>query len=124
MTKKEIIETLKRHKQRIIDWSNRMIEEYGENAISDEIKAMNAKEIAGLDELIAELEATGKTEKRKEASKRATEARSQRAKEKIQNAINLLRMEGKDITAYSISKVSGVHYTTVKKYLNAEEIKK
>jgi len=124
MTKKEIIETLKRHKQRIIDWSDRMIEQYGENAISDEIKAMNAKEIAELDKLIAELEKSGKTSGRKRAATKATETRVERAKEKIQNAINLLKLENKEITAYQISKVSGVHYTTVKKYIDTEEIRK
>ena len=124
MTKKEIIETLKRHKQRIIDWSDRMIEQYGENAISDEIKAMNAKEIAELDKLIAELEKSGKTSGRKRAATKATETRVERAKEKIQNAVNLLRMEGKKITPYQVSKVSGVHYTTVKKYIDTEEIRK
>ena len=118
MTKKEIIETLKRHRQRILDWSDRMIEQYGEDAIADEIKAMNAKEIAELDKLIAELENSGKTKGRKRAAATATETRVERAKQKIQNAIDLLRLEGRKITAYQVSKTSGVCYATVKKYLD------
>jgi cell division septum initiation protein DivIVA len=117
MTKKEIIETLKKHKQRIIDWSNRMIDQYGEDAISDEIQAMNEKEIAELNKLIAELEQSGKTEKRKSAAANATAERERRVKEKIQNAINMLRMEQKEITPYQVAKMAGVHYSTARKYL-------
>ena len=117
MTKREIIETLKRHRQRILDWSDRMIEQYGEDAISDEIREMNEKEIAELEKLIDELENSGRTEGRKKAAAIATSARVEKAKEKIQNAIDLLRMEGKKITPYQVSKVSGVCYATVKKYL-------
>jgi len=47
----------------------------------------------------------------------ATEARTKKAKEKIQNAINLLRMQNKKITYYAIAKESGVAYLTVKKYV-------
>lgn len=118
MTKKEIIETLKRHKQRIIDWSDRMIEQYGEDAISDEIKAMNEREIAELDKLILELEQSTKTERRKSAAANATAEREKRVKEKIQNAINLLRMEDKEITAYQVAKTANISYNTAKKYLN------
>jgi response regulator of citrate/malate metabolism len=57
------------------------------------------------------------------ASFRATEARTKAAKEKIQNAINILRMENKKITHYSIAQVSGVSFTTVKKYLNDDTLK-
>lgn len=57
------------------------------------------------------------------ASSKATEARTKAAKEKIQNAINILRMENKKITHYSIAQTSGVSFTTVKKYLNDETLK-
>jgi len=56
------------------------------------------------------------------ATDKATEARTAKAKEKIQNAINILRMENKKITHYSISKESGVSYVTVKKYISLDEI--
>ncbi len=52
-----------------------------------------------------------------QATNKATESRTAKAKEKIQNAINLLRMENKKITHYSIAKTAGVSYVTVKKYL-------
>ena len=125
MTKKEKIlelkEIVKRKKAFIRKYKND--DEISEKLKSEIIKDFN-QEIAELEELINFFEQSGKTEKRTEASKKATEARSKKAKEKIQNAINLLRMEGKEITAYSISKVSGVHYNTVKKYLDTEEIRK
>ena len=56
------------------------------------------------------------------ATFKATEARSKKAKEKIQNAINILRMENKSITHYSIAQMSGVSFNTVKKYINDDTI--
>lgn len=56
------------------------------------------------------------------ASSKATEARTKKAKEKIQNAIDILRMENKSITHYSIAQMSGVSFNTVKKYLSDEII--
>ena len=53
---------------------------------------------------------------KKKAMKRATNARTQKAKEKIENAINILRMENRPITIYSVSKESGVSYNTASKY--------
>ena len=54
---------------------------------------------------------------------KATEKRSELAREKIQNAINLLRLENKEITTYSISKIGKVGFQTVQKYLGEDEIK-
>jgi len=125
MTKKEKVQELKE----IVKRKKAFIRKYkNDDEISEKLKSEIIKdfyqEIAELEELINFFEQSGKTEKRTEASKKATDTRSKKAKEKIQNAINLLRMEGKEITAYSISKVSGVHYNTVKKYLDTEEIRK
>ena len=53
----------------------------------------------------------------------ATEARTKKAKKKIQNAINILRMENKKLTHYSIAKTAKVSYVTVKKYISLDEIK-
>lgn len=47
---------------------------------------------------------------------KATNSRIQKAKSKIENAINLLRMENRPITIYSVSKESGVSYNTASKY--------
>ncbi len=52
----------------------------------------------------------------------ATEARTAKAKEKIQNAINLLKIENKKLTYYSIAKTAQVSYVTVKKYITLNEI--
>jgi len=57
------------------------------------------------------------------AADKATEVRSKRAKAKIENAINILRMENKPITYYSISKMGRVAFTTVQKYITADELK-
>ncbi len=55
--------------------------------------------------------------KKRDAAAAATKIRQQRVKEKIQNAINLLKMQGEEITAYKIAKEAGVSYNTAKKYL-------
>jgi len=52
------------------------------------------------------------------AAMKATEARMKKTKEKIVNAINILRMENKEITPYQVAKVSGVSYNSAKKYNN------
>ncbi len=56
------------------------------------------------------------TSKQKEAAKKATEKRSEMARLKIENAINLLRLENKAINMKSVSVVSGCSINTVKKY--------
>ena len=58
------------------------------------------------------------------ATREATEKRSQNAREKIQNAINILRIENKKITHYSISQVSEVSFVTVQKYISDDVLKK
>jgi len=61
--------------------------------------------------------------KKANAAEQATEARTKKAKEKIQNAINLLRLENKKLTYYSVAKTAGVSYSTVKKYISLNELK-
>ena len=46
----------------------------------------------------------------------ATKHREHTAKAKINNAINLLRIESRALTVYAIAKESGCSYNTVKKY--------
>ena len=55
--------------------------------------------------------------KKKEAAAKATEARTAAAKKKIENAINLLRIENKKINYNTIAKTAKVSYLTVKKYV-------
>ena len=61
--------------------------------------------------------------KKHSASEKATKARTKRAKEKIQTAIDILRMSHQKITHYSIAQTCGVSFTTVKKYLDDETLK-
>lgn len=53
----------------------------------------------------------------------ATNSKIKKVKEKIENAINILRMENKKITHYSIAQTSKTSYSTVKKYLNDDILK-
>ena len=48
---------------------------------------------------------------------KARKAKTSKVKDKIQNAINLLRLQGKPINAYQVSKLSGIAYNTARKYL-------
>ena len=48
---------------------------------------------------------------------KARAVKTTKTKEKIQNAINLLRLQGKPINSYQIAKLSGVSYNTARKYL-------
>jgi len=57
--------------------------------------------------------------KKQKSIQEATETRTKEAKKKIENAINLLRIENKSLTVYSIAKVSGCSYNTVKKHYKA-----
>jgi MinD-like ATPase involved in chromosome partitioning or flagellar assembly len=56
------------------------------------------------------------SQKKSNAAKKATELRAKMAREKIVNAINILRMENRNITEYAVAKVSGCSINTVKKY--------
>ena len=55
--------------------------------------------------------------RKKEAAAKATEARTAVAKKKIENAMNLLRIENKKINYNTIAKKAGVSYLTAKKYV-------
>lgn len=55
-----------------------------------------------------------KSQKKVVGSFKATEVRTKDAKEKIQNAINILRLENKKIIQYLIEQTSVVSFTTVK----------
>ena len=90
--------------------------------VTIEKKALNDSELpADLQEALKVLEKYSykapPSKKKTESAHRATAIRQARAKEKIQNAINLLKLEGKEITPYAIAKTAGVSYNTAKKYL-------
>ena len=48
----------------------------------------------------------------------ATATRSARARDKIENAVRHLQLDGKKITAYAVAKEAGVAFQTAKKYLD------
>ena len=56
------------------------------------------------------------SEKKRNATKEATRKRIKEAKNKISNAVNMMRFENKQITISSIAQEAGVSYNTVKKY--------
>jgi len=58
--------------------------------------------------------------KKREAAHKATQIRQERVKRKIQDAMNILRLEGREITPYAVAKVAGVSYNTAKKYLEKQ----
>jgi Fic family protein len=60
------------------------------------------------------------SKKKQEAAKNALKIKQTKTKEKIQNAINLLRLQNKNINAYQIAKMSGVAYNTARKYLKKD----
>ena len=53
---------------------------------------------------------------KRNATKKATEAKKEATRNKITNAVNLMRLEGKKITPYSVAKESGVSYNSCTKY--------
>ncbi len=62
-------------------------------SVSDQISAMRAKSVA-----------------------KATKVRQDTAKRKIEDAVNLLRLENRNISEYAVAKKSGCSINTVKKY--------
>ncbi len=56
------------------------------------------------------------SKKKQETAKNACKIKISKTKEKIQNAINLLELQGKPINPYQIAKLSGVAYNTARKY--------
>jgi Fic family protein len=57
------------------------------------------------------------SEKKQNSAKEAIKVKVTKTKEKIQNAINLLRLQGKSVNPYQVAKLSGVAYNTARKYL-------
>jgi len=53
---------------------------------------------------------------KRNATIKANDIRVKKARRKIETAINLLRLENRDITIYSVSKEAKVSYNTAKKY--------
>ena len=56
------------------------------------------------------------TAAKKEATKIANKSKIDNTKEKIENAINLMRLENKKISVAQVAKTANIHYDTAKKY--------
>jgi len=56
------------------------------------------------------------SDKKRNATAKATDGRVKSAKLKIFNALNMMRLEGKKININSVAKDAGVSYNTAKKY--------
>ena len=85
---------------------NRLIDAVAEGKIKD-VEIINA---------INTLLTKSKVINRLKNPEKARAIKTTKTKEKIQNAINLLRLQGKPINAYQIAKLSGVSYNTARKY--------
>jgi Fic family protein len=57
------------------------------------------------------------SQKKQDTARTASRIKQNKTKEKIQNAINLLRLQSKPINPYQVAKLSGVAYNTAKKYV-------
>ena len=100
--------------------------------IKESILTIPDKLISQLDELDIEtanaintLLAKGEriiSQKKQDTAREALKIKVSQTKEKIQNAINLLRLQGKPINPYQVAKLSGVAYNTARKYLKNSNI--
>jgi len=59
--------------------------------------------------------------KKVKAAAKATKVRSDKARLKIEKALNMMRLEGKPISVYLVSKNAGVSYNTANKYAHIIE---
>jgi len=55
--------------------------------------------------------------KKQTATRQANRSKIIESKKKINNAINLLRLECREITPYNVAQTAGISYNTAKKYL-------
>lgn len=88
--------------------------------VDDEIKKEYEFEVNTLNEMINDFTDIEFSPKKSLAANKATKARTEKAKTKIEKTINIFRIEGKKITINAISKNSGVAYNTVKKYITKD----
>jgi len=61
------------------------------------------------------------SQRKQDTIRKALKVKVSKTKEKIQNAINLLRLQGKPINPYQVAKLSGVAYNTARKYLKEQD---
>ena len=124
-SKKELIEYLKKELEKIDKEIEQMIGDMGEDYykplkkynIPVSMHELQQKTKKRTEKLLNDLLGLGKSEGRQDGIAKARTARTNKTKEKVQNAINLLRIEGKEITPYQVAKVADISFNTAKKYL-------
>ena len=57
------------------------------------------------------------SKKKIESARRASQVKAKTAKEKVISAVELLKLQGEEITAYKVAKTAKVGYNTARKYL-------
>lgn len=85
----------------------------------DIVKIFGEDGLEALERLYSEIHkgwATPISKLKRNAIQKANEIRVKKAKKKIEMAVNLLRLENKKITVYSVSKEAKVSFNTAKKY--------
>lgn len=55
-------------------------------------------------------------DKKQKAMEKATQTREKTVRDKIYNAMNILRLENKKISVYSVSKEAGISFNSAAKY--------
>jgi len=95
--------------------------EYEHNHLQEIIKHIQENNLLQIDKTLKETLINPTrieySHKKTLAPKKATQQRIKNAKKKIQDAINILNLENKKVTHYSIAKQAEVSYNTVKKYI-------
>lgn len=56
------------------------------------------------------------TKKKVKATVKANNVKRKKSKNAVINAVNILRLENRDITVYSVAKTAEISYNTAKKY--------
>ena len=89
---------------------------------SEEEALQQAKEVLDRHGFRAVRITKDKSNKQK-SMKKANDIKVKQTRAKIQNGVNLLRMENKKITSYSLGKYAEVSTNTAKKYIKLLDIK-
>ena len=86
---------------------------------NDMLKIFDSDGVEMLERLYKEIKrvnATPISTTKRNATAKANDIRVRKARRKVETAINLLRVENREITVYSVSKEAKVSYNTAKKY--------
>jgi len=83
------------------------------------VNLIGEEQMTALDELRQKIEVAQERKtpvKKQKAIKKANTIRTNRAKSKIVNALNMMRLENRPITVYAVAKEASVSYNTAVKY--------